>query len=105
MGAAEWLAAGLLASALAAPVSQAWEQQRRGGNAGSGASAGYVWRAVCGAAAQGAGAAVTARACLIERSSGLRLGEAMPLLPSADRSTADPASATDAAGGTAQEAS
>lgn len=105
MGAAEWLTAGLLASALAAPVSQAWEQQRRGGNAGSGVAAGYVLRADCGAAAQGAGAEVSGRACLIERSSGLRLGEAMPLLPSADRSTADPASATDAAGGTAQEAS
>lgn len=99
MGAAEWLAAGLLASALAAPVSQAWEQQRRGGNAGSGVAAGYVLRADCGAAAQGAGAEVSGRACLIERSSGLRLGEAMPLLPSADRS----AGAVEV--GTAQEAS
>ena len=99
MGAAEWLAAGLLASALAAPVSQAWEQQRRGGNAGSGVAAGYVLRADCGAAAQGAGAEASAGPCLIERSSGIRLDVAMPLLPSAVRSAAD------VAGGTAQEAS
>ncbi|EAQ69441.1 hypothetical protein SynRS9909_01312 [Synechococcus sp. RS9909] len=97
MGAAEWLAAGLLASALAAPVSQAWEQQRSDVRSGSGAGAGYVLRSDCGADAQGAGAEASAGPCLIELSSGVRLGVAMPLLPTAVRSAAG------LAGGESQE--